>query len=488
MSIRTGDQYLDSLKDSREIIYEGKAVDVTTHPDFVGASQAVAQYYDFQNLPAVREVMTYQTEDGQTAATSFLEARSKADLWRRSAAYAAWAEVTCGFMSRSPDYMNTAMASLASVSARLAAVDPKIAVTSRRLYEAARAGDTCLTHTFADPFKMPVPEAGDPDTLLKVVRETSDGIYVSGKRGIATLAPFSNANMNLGAIRAPRWGGGSGACSFIVPVGAKGTRWICRDAMTTGRPHYSSPLTDRADEFDCVAVFDECFIPFDDLYVYLTGPDAQAAGIFAEKSLTSLRHHTIVRFIEKTKFFIGLGHLLAESSRINRFVNITERLGEMVNILRTMESFAIAAVEGAERDPDTGVYMPQLNATKAATRWCGVYYQRMIAIILELGASRYISTPQEATFDALGEAIEKHFRGATLNGKDNVALHKLAWDVAGTEFATRQCLYEKFHFGDWSQGLVHEYAAYNKEQAIGMVRRLLSHPAQGRERFPVTGA
>ena len=60
--------------------------------------------------------------------------------------------------------------------------------------------------------------------------------------------------------------------------------------------------------------------------------------------------------------------------------------------------------------------------------------------------------------------------------------------LAGTEFAARQCLYGKFHFGDWSQGLVHGYNAYNKEQAIGMVRRLLSQPAEDRQRFLVTGA
>lgn len=486
MPLRRGEHYLRSLRDQRQIIFEGAAVDVTAHPAFADTSRAVAQFYDFQASAAGRPLMTYETEDGETAGMSFLVARSKEDLRRRATAYAAWAEITCGFMSRSPDYMNTAMASLACIGGSLAGSHPQIAATALALYKRARAGDLCLTHTFTDPFKIPAPEADAPDTQLRVVRETADGLYISGKRGIATLAPFSDWNLNMGPLRSPRWGGGgAGACSLVVPIGAPGVRWLCRDGVQTGRPHFSSPLSGRADEFDCVAVFEKCFVPFADIIVYTSGAEAQAAGAWAERALTPLRHHTIVRFIAKTKFLIGLAHLLAESSQISRFTNVAERLGEMIHLLRTMEAFAIAAVEGAEKDPDTGVFRPPLDLTKAATRSSGQFYQRMIQILLELGASRYISTPQEATFDALGEAIEKYFRGAAVPGKENVALHKLAWDVTGTEFATRQSLYERFHFGDWTQGLIHEYATFNKDQAIGMVRRILSHAPSGTERFPV---
>ena len=52
MGLRTGAAYLAALKDKRHIVYDGKRVDdVTAEPGFRHTAHAVAQYYDFQNLP-----------------------------------------------------------------------------------------------------------------------------------------------------------------------------------------------------------------------------------------------------------------------------------------------------------------------------------------------------------------------------------------------------------------------------------------------------
>ena len=51
--MRTGQQYLDSLKDGRAVYLEGeKVADVTTHPAFAGIARTVAGMYDFAADPA----------------------------------------------------------------------------------------------------------------------------------------------------------------------------------------------------------------------------------------------------------------------------------------------------------------------------------------------------------------------------------------------------------------------------------------------------
>ena len=100
MGLRTGAEYLASLRDERRIVYDGKRVDdVSTEPGFRHTAHAVAQYYDFQNLPGARELVTYATPDGDRAHLLFIEPRSKDDLCRRVIACAAWAEVTWGHMT-----------------------------------------------------------------------------------------------------------------------------------------------------------------------------------------------------------------------------------------------------------------------------------------------------------------------------------------------------------------------------------------------------
>lgn len=96
MGLRTGAEYLASLQDGRKIVYNGKIIeDVRTEPGFRNTALSVAEFYDFQNLPSMRDIMTYETTDGERAGLAFIEPRSKEDLRRRATAYAAWAEVTC---------------------------------------------------------------------------------------------------------------------------------------------------------------------------------------------------------------------------------------------------------------------------------------------------------------------------------------------------------------------------------------------------------
>ena len=85
MGLRTGDEYLAGLKDDREIWYDGKKVEnVTTEPGLRNTALTVAQYYDMQNLPHLRDLMTYETPDGDRAHLSFIEPHTVEDLRRRS--------------------------------------------------------------------------------------------------------------------------------------------------------------------------------------------------------------------------------------------------------------------------------------------------------------------------------------------------------------------------------------------------------------------
>src|SRR6266540_5834662 len=126
MPVRTGNEYLAGLRDQRRVLLEDRVItDVLAEPGFRTTARAFAQFYDFQHLPEMREVMTYETDDGDRAGMAFVEPRSKEDLRRRAAAYAAWAEVTCGLMGRAPDYMNTCMMGLGAAAVHWGRNDPR---------------------------------------------------------------------------------------------------------------------------------------------------------------------------------------------------------------------------------------------------------------------------------------------------------------------------------------------------------------------------
>ncbi|PRP97394.1 4-hydroxyphenylacetate 3-monooxygenase oxygenase component [Enhygromyxa salina] len=476
MALRTGSQYLAALRDGRTVIHDGRAVDVSEAPGFAATAATVAQFYDFQNLASMAEIMSYTSEDGERVGMAFIEPRSREDLRRRAAAYAAWAEVSCGLMARSPDYMSTCLAALGGISRVFEGVDPVLAARARKIYIDARTRDLCYTHTFSEPFKVlpPASEGSEPAPSCRVVRETADGLVISGARALATLAPFSDMNFDLpgGALCVRE--GQPWLAGFVMPSSAPGLRWICRD--TLGGSGREASLSSRCDEMDCVALFDECLIPWEQVYLLVPADTPFPAMPLV---MAGLQHHVVVRCVAKTRLFVGLAHLIAESSRVGQFVNVRAKIGEMIGFLNTMEAFAMAAIEGAIEDPETGHCVPHPASVEAGVTMYSEFHGKMVHHLLDLGGSRYMSTPQAATLDLLGGLVEDHFRGRAESGRDNVALFRLAWDLVGSGWGSRHNLYERFHFGDATLRKSAAYLHHDMDGAVGMVRRLLKLPAAG---------
>jgi 4-hydroxyphenylacetate 3-monooxygenase len=73
----------------------------------------------------------------------------------------------------------------------------------------------------------------------------------------------------------------------------------------------------------------------------------------------------------------------------------------------------------------------------------------MIEILHLLGSSSFMITPSEADFQGpLAGDIEQYLATDTTSARDRVRLFRLAWDIAGSSFGSRQVLYERFFASD----------------------------------------
>src|SRR3981081_2630236 len=79
--IRTGSQYLDSIRDSREVYMDGERVtDLAKHPMLKPLIDIRARIYDMQHETATRTVLAYQ-DDGEWNAVANKLPRSQEDWW-----------------------------------------------------------------------------------------------------------------------------------------------------------------------------------------------------------------------------------------------------------------------------------------------------------------------------------------------------------------------------------------------------------------------
>jgi 4-hydroxyphenylacetate 3-monooxygenase len=197
VSIRTGAEYRERLKDGRTIYVNGERVkDVTAYPPFQGIVATLAALCDLQHDPAHQPLLTYNSPStGQLVSLSFLLADTGEDVLRRMRAEEVRAEATFGLMGRLPDFMNALVADAAAAAQFLAQREARFGQNLVRYYEDCREDDLCLTHTLVDPqidrSKGPAQQA-NPEAALHRVHETGRGLIVRGARMLSTLAPFAD--------------------------------------------------------------------------------------------------------------------------------------------------------------------------------------------------------------------------------------------------------------------------------------------------------
>src|SRR4030095_697266 len=89
----TGAEFLESLRDGREVyIYGERVKDVTKHPAFRNAAASVAKLYDALHDAKSKETLTAATDTGSGGYTHrfFKAARSREELMRQRDSIAAW--------------------------------------------------------------------------------------------------------------------------------------------------------------------------------------------------------------------------------------------------------------------------------------------------------------------------------------------------------------------------------------------------------------
>ena len=190
----TGREFLESLRDGREIwIYGQRVADVTTHPAFRNPARMLARLYDALHDPAQREVLTCPTDTGSGSFTHryFRAPATVDDLVACRDAIAAWARLSYGWMGRSPDYKAAFLATLGANADFYAPYQDN----ARRWYRQAQERVLYLNHALVQP---PVDRHRPPDEVgdvyVHVEKETDAGLMISGAKVVATGSALTHAN------------------------------------------------------------------------------------------------------------------------------------------------------------------------------------------------------------------------------------------------------------------------------------------------------
>ncbi|MBI4639233.1 MAG: Pyoverdin chromophore biosynthetic protein pvcC, partial [Candidatus Tectomicrobia bacterium] len=228
--LMTGDEFLDSLKDGREVWYDGQKVkDVTNHPAFRTSARIVARLYDSLHDPEYRDTLTLVDKFGNVTHKFYAPSYTPQELLAARDAIAVWQRMTYGWMGRTPDYKASFMAQLAEGHDFY---EP-YGENGLNWYKKYASKCLFLNHVLVDP---PVdrnrPRHEVRDVYVTVTKDDDRGIYVSGAKMVATGSALSHATfvaVNSGAAARMQAGRDEDmALVFIAETSAPGLKMICR--------------------------------------------------------------------------------------------------------------------------------------------------------------------------------------------------------------------------------------------------------------------
>jgi len=449
----TGDEYLESIRDNREIwIYGERVKDVTTHPAFRNTARMLARLYDALHDPARKDVLTTPTDTGSGGFTHrfYKATRTAEDLVGARDAIAEWARVSYGWIGRSPDYK---AAFLATLGANADYYEP-FSDNARRWYKKVQEEVSFVNHAIVNPpvdRDKPLEEV--KDVYMHVEKETDGGLIVSGAKVVATTSTLTNFNFiaNNGAlpIKTKEF-----AFVCMVPTDAPGVKLFCRPSYeltsaTVGTP-FDYPLSSRMDENDSILVFDKVFVPWENVFAY---GDIEKVNNFFPRSgfLPRFMFQGCTRLAVKLDFLAGLLLKAVEATGAKDFRGVQANVGE---VLAWRNCFwGLTDAMARTTTPWTpGYVLPNLDYGLAYRVMASIAYPKIKEIIENTLASALIYLPSSALDFKVPEIrpyLDQFVRGSNgYSAVDRVKLMKLMWDAIGSEFGGRHELYERNYFGN----------------------------------------
>jgi 4-hydroxyphenylacetate 3-monooxygenase len=487
MALRTGSDYVESLDDGRAVYLDGELVgNVAKHPAFAGAIRVVAEGYDaLASSSADAGLWEVDEATSEKVSLSWQIPRTTEDLAARRRFHAFWARGNYGLMGRTPDHVPAMVSAFAGAEEVFRHVSPRFADNLLRFYQRARRDDPYLAYVIVPPQvdrTKPAHQQPEPFLYAGIAAERDDGVVVRGAQMIGTAAPMANAIL-LASIVPLAEGDEDYAISCIVPCSAPGLRiYPRRPYATMATSTFDYPLSSRFDEVDALVVFDDVFVPWEDVFVYrdvkLAGDQFHATGAHLLGNFQAL-----VRFLTKLDFAAGLASKLSELHGLAGLPPIQAQLGAGVaSTYAVMEALVLAS----EREAVERGAMVWPNPFFVYT---GMAVQRQLVVELmrslrELSGGAMIAVPSsERNF--LSEETQAHtrryYQSVSAPAEERVKLLKLLWDFVGSEFAGRQLQYEMFYSASQHISDLRVFAFHDWERGRALVDTCLAEYSLGSE-------
>lgn len=432
--LRTGEQYLASLRDDRVVYYAGERVtDVTTHPELSLPARETAEQYG--NGPDEDEATladrTVLLPDGERVHRWTVPPRSREDL-------VAFVDMEANMVGDEHGALTAGLCSLQILSRK---IDAKYGGDYSARIDAyvdwfARAdihGAFAMTDVKGDRSKGPSGQV-DPDLFLRVVERRPDGIVIRGAKTSVTSGALCNELLIL-PTHAMKDTEGDWAVACAVPANAPGVVMVSNyiGKAWGERFAFDRPLTHSWHHHDSTVFFNDVFVPTERVFM-----DGQTEYTREFLGYFTTLHRTRILKMEPrdTKKLIGAAELMLRYNGLENVGPLKSKITEMVQtavLLDTLRYTALNRVQFVE-----GICVPDAAACNLAGLTVSGTREEYLTMLCEIAGGPVLTAPSGLDLQnpEIAGLIEKYYVGKPgVGAEERLRLIKYIYDLAASDAA-----------------------------------------------------
>jgi 4-hydroxyphenylacetate 3-monooxygenase len=439
--LRTGKQYMESLRDGRSVWTSGKRVeDVTKSPVLGPGISMIAEMFDAQFDPALMETTTFIDENQERVSRSWQVPRTSEDFVARRKMIEYTTLKTAGSFGRPPDLAPLiAVGFLARKPIFAKSDDPvDFAGNIDHYLQHGRQNNIIAAEVLADPQADRSAGSSASAGLLRVVSRDKTGVRLRGAKSVGSISAqadeiiFSNLTRPDFPPEACIWG--------ALPVATEGLKLVCREAVShPGADPFDHPLASRGEESDQLIIFDDVFVPNERLF---NVGDAALLNLYGPVTVW-VHWHILTRLSVKADIFVAIGQLVLDVLGTANIPQVRAYLAELICYAQTLKAFVLAA-ERLAVPSENGVLTPDVNMLTAGRLHSIENYPRIIHTVQELCGQGLVMRFQKADFEnpEIGPLLDQLLPGKNMSARDKNRLMNFIWDLTTDSHAGRTELFE----------------------------------------------
>jgi aromatic ring hydroxylase len=466
MTLRTPDNYLESVADGRVLYYRGRRVDdLRAEPELRVALEHAALDYRVAEHDDVRPLaVDVDRATGDESSAYYRLPTSPQDLLDRSALIE---EVTA-----LGGTMVTLIKEIGSdaLFAMLRILEGEALERARAFLDHCRAADLAVavaqTDAKGDRSKAPH-EQPDLDSYVRVVDEGPDGIVVRGAKCHTSISANADEIIVL-PTRAMSEDDRDFAVAFAVPTNATGLSMYISAYGSGERNEFEFPLSSKHKMLETLTVFDDVFVPWDRVFL------CREPRLAAPLALRFVEYHRFTAVSYKLPLLdalVGCAALIAEMNGVGRAGHIRDKLAFLVAYAENVRALTHLAAIRARTERD--IAYPDPLTTNLAKYTFATKYHQALEWVQDCAGGLLVTGPggDDWASPEIRPVLEKYL-GAAAPAEDRLRVINLIADLTARDFGGYHAVLAVHAEGSIEAEKMQLVRAHDTERTVDYARRL----------------